>query len=98
MKKLTKEEVLHVANLAKLNIEDIEIEKYGEQLADILTEIEKIDNVQLSDDGKVLIAPISHQNEYSDIREANMLSKEEILKNAKNTSGDYIVVPKVLND
>ena len=98
MEKLTKEEVLHVANLARLNIADNEIEKYGKQLSDILTEIEKITHVDIQEEGNILIAPISHTNEFKEDIGGKMLTKEEIFKNAKNTSGNYIVVPKVLND
>lgn len=98
MEKLTKEKVLHVANLAKLNIEEKEIEKYSKQLADILSEIEKITSVDIKEEGDVLISPVFHQNRFKEDIAGSMLTKEEIFKNAKNTSGSYIVVPKVLND
>jgi aspartyl-tRNA(Asn)/glutamyl-tRNA(Gln) amidotransferase subunit C len=98
MEKLTKEEVLHVANLARLNVKEEEIEKYSKQLSDILTEIDKITNVDIDDNGEVLIAPISHINVYKEDTKGKMLTKEEMFLNAKNTSGSYIIVPKVLND
>lgn len=98
MEKLTKEQVLHVANLAKLNINEDEVLKYSNQLTDILTEIEKITGVDINEQGNILIAPIDHVNAYNGDLEGSMLTKEEMFKNAKNTSGDYIVVPKVLND
>ena len=39
MDKLTSKEVLHVANLARLNVKEDEIERYSNQLSSILTEI-----------------------------------------------------------
>jgi aspartyl-tRNA(Asn)/glutamyl-tRNA(Gln) amidotransferase subunit C len=56
MDKLSKEEVLHVANLARLNVKEEEIEKYSKQLSDILTEIDKITSVDIDEEGEVLIS------------------------------------------
>ena len=42
MKMISKEKVNHIANLAKLDIKDGEMEIYQKQLTDILTEIDKI--------------------------------------------------------
>ena len=42
MDKLSKEEVLHVAKLARLELSDEEIEKYRKDLKDLFDEIEKI--------------------------------------------------------
>ena len=40
MDKLSKEEVLHVAKLARLELSDEEIEKYRKDLKDLFDEIE----------------------------------------------------------
>ena len=96
MKNLTEEQVLHVANLARLNVEPDEIAKYGIQLKDILTEINKINELDIEDE--ILISPITNQNMYREDEVKKGVTKEEIFANAKNNDGDYIIVPKVLND
>jgi len=98
MKSLSKEQVLHVADLARLSVSDEEIEKYGQQLADILTEIDKIVNVDIDRMGEILIAPTTNTNTYSEDEVENMLTKEEVLKNAPHTMGDFISVPRVINE
>lgn len=98
MEKLTREQVLHVANLARLNVADDEVIRYGEQLSDILTEIEKITMVEINPNTDILIAPTTNINKYKEDLEGSMLTKEEIFKNTKNTDGRYIIVPKVVND
>lgn len=98
MEKLTKEEVEHVANLARLNIQGTDIEKYSVQLTDILTEIDKILKVEINKDEEILISTTDASNKLNKDEVGEMLSKEEIFKNVKNKSGDYIIVPKVLND
>lgn len=94
---LNKEQVKHVADLAKLNIDDKDIEKYSKQLSDILTEIEKIDKVVLNTDD-IMISSTDNKNTYSNDVVGHMLTKEEIFKNVKHSNGDYIVVPKAIND
>lgn len=95
---LNENEVKHVANLARLQINNDEIELYGKQLYDILTEIEKIINVDVKNESEILISPTTNTNCYKQDKIGHMNSKEEIFKNVKNVSGDYIVVPKVIND
>ena len=57
--KLTKEEVLHVLDLARLDATDEEIEKYQVELYKMLVEIDKIK--ELNDfDEDLLIAPWSN--------------------------------------
>ena len=93
---LSKKEVDHIANLGRLYVNEDEYEKYGKQLSDILSEIDKINDVDI--EGDILIAPTDNQNKYRQDLIGPMLNHEEIFKNAKNVSGDYITVVKVLND
>lgn len=96
MKNLTEEQVLHVANLARLNVDQDEIAKYSVQLKDILTEINKINELNIEDE--IMISPSTNRNVYREDEVNKGVTKEEIFTNAKNNDGEYIVVPKVLND
>lgn len=98
MKALSKQEVLHVADLAKLEVKEEEIEKYGIQLFDILSEIEKINQVEEDPYGEILIAPTTNKNVWSDDEVKPMLSKEEIMHNVPYKIENYVVVPEVLHD
>ncbi|MBR1376997.1 MAG: Asp-tRNA(Asn)/Glu-tRNA(Gln) amidotransferase subunit GatC [Bacilli bacterium] len=95
---LSKEEIDHVAELARLHVDDSEYELYGKQLYDILSEIEKIESVDVEGETKIMISPCTNINEYSNDSIGPMLSKEDILKNVKHSNGDYIVVPTVINE
>ena len=44
-RKLTKDEIQHVADLARLELSDDEIEKYGEQLSGVLSYIDQLQEV-----------------------------------------------------
>lgn len=92
---LTKEEVLHVADLAKININDDEIEKYEKQLNDILKEMQRINEVDI-EDNDILISPTLNKNVYREDIPVN--DKVDVLKNAPKTNGNYIEIKRVVND
>lgn len=98
MEKLSKEDVLHVADLARLDITEEEIDKYSVQLSDILTEIDKIVNVKIDENEEILISTTDASNKINKDEVGDMLKTDDIFKNVKNRSGNYIIVPKVLND
>lgn len=92
---ISEEKVKHIADLAKLNVSDSEMSKYQQQLTDILTEIDKILKVDITND-EIMISPSDNRNIYSEDVIESHISKADALKNAKRVKGDYIVVPKVI--
>ena len=94
---LSKEEVLHVAELAKIKLSDEEIEKYRVELKKILDDVEKINDVKDYDD-EIIIAPFSKDAELREDVEGEMLDPKEILINVPKHSGNYIEVPVVINE
>lgn len=96
---ITEEKVLKVADLAYLEINEKEIKKSAKELSDILTEIEKILNVEINNTN-ILIAPTEEKtidNFESTITDEN-LDKESIMKNAKKHDRSYIIVKRVVNE
>ena len=92
---ISEEKVKHIANLAKLNVTEEEMNKYQKQLTDILTEIDKILKVDITND-EIMISPSDNRNCYSEDVIESHISKSDALKNAKRVKGDYIIVPKVI--
>ena len=97
MDKLTKEEVLHVARLARLKPNDSEIEKYSIELKQILDEIDKIKDVEVSSD-EILISPSINKCALREDEVKEGLTKEEVIKNAPSKFDSFIEVRGVLND
>lgn len=98
MEKLDRDAVKHVARLARLYVSEEKMDKYGVQLAQILTEIDKINKVSVAEDTEMLIAPTKNKNEYHEDIVGDMLSKDDIFKNAKHVSDGYIIVPRVIGN
>ena len=96
MDKLTREEILHVAELARIKLTDEEIEKYRVQLKQLLNDVEKINGVKGYDD-EILIACWEENTKLRKDESGEMLSPKEVIENAPRHSGNYIAVPVVIS-
>ena len=93
--KLSREEVQHIALLARIGIDDEEIEKLRHQLSDILENFEilqEIDTSQLPPTAQ----SIDLQNVLRDDDPRPSNPPSEILANAPRREDDYIRVQAVL--
>lgn len=94
---LTKEEVLHVADLARISLTEEEISKYQVQLKKLLDDVEKINEVKGYDDD-TLIACWENNAELREDVPGDMLDPKEVVNNAPRHSGNYIEVPVVISE
>lgn len=97
MDKLTREEVLHVAKLARISLTEEEIEKYQVQLKTLLDEVEKIKEVELKSN-KQLITPIDENTVLREDVAGEMLTPEEIMKNVPRSNGNFVEVPVIISE
>ncbi|MFY0625113.1 MAG: Asp-tRNA(Asn)/Glu-tRNA(Gln) amidotransferase subunit GatC [Reichenbachiella sp.] len=90
-----KKTVQKLAHLARLELSEDQLEKYGKDLGDILDWVEKLDEVDTS-----AVAPLGNVNEEDvPLREdkvVEVFKGDEALKNAPEKDGDFFIVPKVL--
>ena len=86
------EDVLHVADLARLGLSGEEIERFGEQLNAILEAVGKVSELDLSG-----VEPMSHPlelvNVWAEDEPRPSLSLDEALANAPERDGDFFRVP-----
>lgn len=94
MNELTKEEVLHVSDLAKINITDEELKSYQVGLKQILDEVNRINEIDV--DGDILISPSDNKNIYRD--DIGIKDDVNVLKNAPKSSGNYIEIKRFVNE
>ncbi len=97
MDKLSKEEVLHVARLARLELTEEEIEKYRVDLKTLFDEIEKILDVEESTND-LLISPWKNECSLRDKNFTYEIPKSLILNNAPDVYQDYIEVRGVFDE
>ena len=93
--RLSREEVLHIALLARLGLSETEADRFREQLSNILENFEVLQQVDTSD-----IPPtaqsVSLQNIVSDDEVTSSLPQSQVLANAPQKEGDFFKVRAVL--
>jgi aspartyl-tRNA(Asn)/glutamyl-tRNA(Gln) amidotransferase subunit C len=91
---ITKEDVLHVARLARLEIPEAEIDRVRDQLGAILEAVGKVGELDLSD-----VEPTSHPldlvNVWAEDEPRPSLPREEALANAPDPADGAFRVPAV---
>jgi aspartyl-tRNA(Asn)/glutamyl-tRNA(Gln) amidotransferase subunit C len=89
---ITREEVLHVARLARLELREDEVERFQEQLSAILEAVSKVSELDLSD-----VPPTSHPleiaNAWDEDEPRACLTLEEAFANAPDREDDYFRTP-----
>ena len=89
---ITREEVLHVARLARLELSDEEVTRFQEQLSAILEAVSKVSELDLGD-----VPPTSHPleiaNAWAEDEPHECLSLEDAFANAPDREGDLFRTP-----
>ena len=93
--KLSREEVLHIARLARLGLTEEEVNRLSEQLSNILENFEILQQVDTSD-----VPPTAQSIDLQKVMRSDevapSLPPREILTNAPRKEGDFFRVRAVL--
>jgi len=93
--KITREEVEHVAGLAKLNLSEDELVRMTGQLDTILSYVAKLDELNTEN-----IAPTTHafsnNNAFRDDVVQESLPRDEALDNGPVVNDEAFIVPKII--
>jgi aspartyl-tRNA(Asn)/glutamyl-tRNA(Gln) amidotransferase subunit C len=94
---ISKQEVEHVAKLARLDITESEKETFSKQLSSILTYIEELKSWDTT--GVEPTATVLEQtNVLREDRARQSLVVEQVVMNAPDSDGGYFRVPKILEE
>jgi aspartyl-tRNA(Asn)/glutamyl-tRNA(Gln) amidotransferase subunit C len=92
MAEIDRETLLHVANLARLELREEELERLGAQLNDILAAVSKVSELDLAE-----VPPTSHPldvvNVWAEDEPHESLTVEEAFANAPEREGNFFRVP-----
>lgn len=94
---VSKEEILHIAKLANIKIDENEIENYRENLQEILNFTKTLNNVNTENVDEAL----SGTNSFNVFREDKIIEfedKELLLQNAPEKENNMFKIPKVIQD
>ena len=93
---VSKEEILHIANLAYLNIEEDEIDKYLLNLQDILNFANIVNNAPVEELG-ITIGANEAKNVFRKDEIKIFKDNEALLQNAIEKEQNMFKIPKVIN-
>jgi len=92
MTEISREQLLHVAHLARLELREDELARLGGQLNDILAAVSKVSELDLSE-----VPPTSHPLDVVNFWDEDVprpcLTVEDALANAPERDGNYFKVP-----
>ncbi|ELK44393.1 Asp-tRNA(Asn)/Glu-tRNA(Gln) amidotransferase subunit GatC [Halobacillus sp. ACCC02827] len=95
MSRISKEEVKHVANLARLAITDEEATTFSKQLDDIITYAEQLNELDTTG-----VEPTTHVLDLKNVLRKDepkkWITQEEALKNAPDHQDGQFKVPSIL--
>ena len=93
---ISKEEIIHIAKLASLNLSDVEIEKYTNDMQEIIEFANMINNVDTEGTSETIAA-----NEKSNVLRKDEVvefgNRELLLSNAPSQDEGMFRIPKVIN-
>lgn len=93
---ITQETVEHVAKLARLELTPDEVQRYTQDLGKILTLVEQLNEVDLSQ------IELSLQSDtptvFREDKSAREFTREELMANAPDVEDGFFRVPKILGD
>lgn len=95
MSRISKEQVTHVAHLARLEMSEDEVEMFTEQLAEIIEMAEKLNELNTEN-----VEPTSHvfiqKNVLREDKPEKGLPLEDVMKNVPHHENGQIKVPSIL--
>jgi aspartyl-tRNA(Asn)/glutamyl-tRNA(Gln) amidotransferase subunit C len=93
--KITKEDVIHVANLARLEMDEAAVEKFSHQIGSILDYVDTLNRLDTTG-----VSPTSHAifltNAFREDEVRTHLDPELALSNAPEKDGETFLVPRVI--
>ena len=97
MTKITKEEVKKVAHLARLELNENEINNHAEQLEKILDYIKQLEKID-TEDIPCTTRAIEVINVFRKDEKKNFGCSEELLELGPSKENKYFKVPKIINE
>jgi len=91
---ITKEDVYHIANLAKIELREDEVEKFRREFEKILEYFSILDEVPEDVEPTYQVHNLS--NVFREDVPAEPLPREEVLMNAKHVEDGYFKGPKIM--
>jgi len=92
---ITRENVAHMAELARLNLDEATQERFARQFSDILRYMDALNAVD-TQEVEPLYQPVRHSAAARPDQVKASLDREKLLAGAPEHNGHYFVVPRIV--
>lgn len=92
---ITKDDVRHMAALARLDVDASTQDVFAKQFGDILTYMQALSQVD-TEGVEPLYSPTLHASPVRPDVATNRRQREDVLHNAPEQNGEYFVVPRIV--
>lgn len=97
MDKLTREEVLHVADLGKLELSEDDIERFSYQLKELFNEIDKVNEINI-DISEGIFSPLNNECEMFEDNYTVFEDPIKLVDNAPEKLENFVEVAGVFDE
>lgn len=94
--KVSREEILHIANLAQLELKEDEVDKYLSNLQEILNFADIVNNANV-DDLDITVGANEAKNVFREDKPEIFEDNDSLLQNAVSQDQHMFKIPKVIN-
>ena len=96
MANITRDEIVHIAKLAMLNLTEQEIDNYTKDMQEILAYAEMINKIDTSATDET-IGATEQKNKFRKDEVMECKTREDLLQNAPSQDEGMFQIPKVIN-
>ena len=97
MDSLTKEEVLHIADLGKLELSNEEVDRFAHQLKELFNEIDKVNEINI-DIKEGIFSPLDNKCKLFSDEYIVFENPDRLINNAPNKLENFIEVAGVFDE
>lgn len=92
---ISREDVLHLAQLARLAVDESEVERFSGQLSDIVSYMDVLNTVDTAN-----VAPLyttaEHVLRMREDESQHIRTREQVLSNSPEKNDEFFVVPRIV--
>lgn len=93
--KISRDDVLHMAGLARLVVDGDDVERFSTQLSAIVEYMDVLNKVDTTG-VEPMYSPVEHEIGYREDVAVHVRTREQILANAPEKNEDYFIVPRIV--
>lgn len=93
--RISREDVQHLAQLARLRLSDEDVERFSKQLSSIVDYMEVLNTIDTSNVAP-LYSPAQHDIQYRQDVAAHVRTREQVMANAPEKDENYFIVPRIV--